>query len=229
MPSDTTATPRHRGRGPKVFCLGFQKTGTTTLGIALEKLGYRVDGPFGFFYDDPEKLRADMHDIARRRLRRFDAVQDMPWPLMYRELDAWHPGSKFILTVRSPESWIKSIMYFGTFQHPIQQVTYGTDYGTPVGNEEHYKAVYSAHNEEILDYFKDRKSDLLVIDITKDFNWETLCGFLECPIPDEPFPRANTKESRTRLLERARRRALRAYYRLGRRIVPRVRSLSRDP
>ncbi len=31
----------------KIFCIGFQKTGTTSLGRALELLGYRVCGPIG--------------------------------------------------------------------------------------------------------------------------------------------------------------------------------------
>ena len=36
----------------KVFCLGFHKTGTTSLGVALGILGYRVSGAFGV--NDPD-------------------------------------------------------------------------------------------------------------------------------------------------------------------------------
>ena len=32
---------------PKVFCVGFHKTGTKSLGAALATLGYRVAGPRG--------------------------------------------------------------------------------------------------------------------------------------------------------------------------------------
>jgi UDP-N-acetylmuramate-alanine ligase len=31
----------------KVFCIGFHKTGTTSLAVALKTLGYRVTGPNG--------------------------------------------------------------------------------------------------------------------------------------------------------------------------------------
>lgn len=31
----------------KVFCIGFHKTGTTSLELALIRLGYRVTGSFG--------------------------------------------------------------------------------------------------------------------------------------------------------------------------------------
>ena len=31
----------------KVFCIGSHKTGTTSLEVALKKLGYRVTGGFG--------------------------------------------------------------------------------------------------------------------------------------------------------------------------------------
>ncbi|MCB1618271.1 MAG: hypothetical protein KDI08_06120, partial [Pseudomonadales bacterium] len=33
--------------------------------------------------------------------------------------------------------------------------------------------------------------------------WEPLCEFLECPVPDSPFPQVNsTEEFQTRMLNR---------------------------
>jgi hypothetical protein len=92
-------------RIPKVFCIGFQKTGKTSLESALKVLGYRVTSVFG--RDLPiETLRRDYVRIGLQIARDYDAVQDMPWPQMYRELDATFPGSKFILTWREPDRWL---------------------------------------------------------------------------------------------------------------------------
>ena len=68
---------------------------------------------------------------------------------------------------------------------------YGEDAGCPEGNEAVYVERYERHNREVLDYFRDRPGDLLVIDLPGDAGWEKLCAFLGHPVPDEPFPHAN--------------------------------------
>jgi hypothetical protein len=45
----------------KVFCIGFHKTGTTSLRVALELLGYRVTGPNGV--QDPD-IGKNVHELA---------------------------------------------------------------------------------------------------------------------------------------------------------------------
>jgi hypothetical protein len=46
-------------------------------------------------------------------------------------------------------------------------------------------------NEEIIHYFENRKSKLLVMDITKGDGWDKLCNFLNKSIPNKPFPHKN--------------------------------------
>ena len=173
----------------KVFCIGFHKTGTTSLEVALTKLGYRVAGSFGT--KDPDI--ADMvHALAREKAADYDAFEDNPWPILYRDLDEWYPGSRFILTRRPPTDWIRSqVKDFATTEPPMRRWIYGEDAGCPEGNEETYVARYERHNREVLEYFRDRPDDLLVMDIPKDARWEPLCAFLGHPVPDEPFPHAN--------------------------------------
>ena len=87
---------RNAGEGlqthkPKVFCIGFHKTGTKSLARALEILGYRVTGPNGT--RDPriaERALPMALDIAAR----FDAFNDNPWPILFRELDAGLSGQQ---------------------------------------------------------------------------------------------------------------------------------------
>ena len=60
-------------------------------------------------------------------------------------------------------------------------------------------ARYHDHNRDVLDYFKDRPGDLLVMDMSKGAGWPELCGFLSknglikdfTPIPSIPYPHAN--------------------------------------
>ena len=69
--------------------------------MALKKLGYKVTGSFGT--KDPD-IDSKVHDMAYAMVDRFDAFEDNPWPVLYKELDARFPGSKFILTRRPAEA-----------------------------------------------------------------------------------------------------------------------------
>ncbi len=177
---------------PKVFCIGFHKTGTTSMAVALEQLGYRVTGPNGV--NDPD-IEANVLSMAYDLVQQFDAFQDNPWPILYKELDAQFPGSKFILTLRSTDSWIKSqVNHFGTKETPMRKWIYGV--GCPEGNEEIYIKRFNRHYEEVREYFKERPQDLLVLDMAKGDGWEKLCPFLGVDIPANPFPHANKASSR---------------------------------
>lgn len=171
----------------KIFCIGFHKTGTTSLAYALEMLGYRVTGPNGV--NDPDIGRNAMK-MARKLVRKYDAFQDNPWPVLYQEMDAEYPGSKFILTVRDPESWIRSQTgHFREKETPMRKWIYGA--GSPVGNEDIYVERYLDHYREVEEYFRDRPDDLLIMDLAARDGWEKLCPFLDKAIPDTVFPHAN--------------------------------------
>lgn len=176
----------------KIFCIGFHKTGTTSLSFALNTLGYRVTGPNGV--DDPD-ISSNVLQMVDDLVRRYDAFQDNPWPIAYKELDRKYPGSKFILTLRDSDAWIDSqVRHFGRQETPMRKWIYGV--GCPQGNEEIYLEVFERHNMEVLDYFKDRPHDLLVMNLAKRDGWEKLCPFLGVRIPDVEFPHANKATDR---------------------------------
>ncbi|WP_226645161.1 sulfotransferase family protein [Microbulbifer variabilis] len=171
----------------KVFCIGFHKTGTSSLAEALKMLGYKVTGPNGV--GDPD-ISNNVYRMAFQLVDKFDAFQDNPWPLLFKIMDAKCPGSKFILTVREPRAWIESVVkHFGRRETPMRKWIYGL--GMPEGNEGIYMKRYNAHNNEVLDYFEARPRDLLIMDLAKGSGWKELCGFLEKQIPNIPFPHAN--------------------------------------
>jgi hypothetical protein len=184
----------------KVFCVGFQKTGTTSLQEALQQVGYKVAGVYG---DDLplQKLREDYVEMGLELATRYDAVQDMPWALIFRELDRAFPGSKFILSERDPERWYKSISnHFGAGDAVLQQLTYGPDAGSPIGHEERYKEVYLAHNAAVKAYFADRPSDLLIMNLENGHGWNELSPFLGLKnAPTGPFVHSNSAADRKTL------------------------------
>lgn len=176
----------------KVFCIGFHKTGTTSLTVALRALGYRVTGPNGI--DDPD-IASNVLPMAYALVEQYDAFQDNPWPIIYRDLDRQYPGSRFILTLRNTDSWMTSqLKHFGRRETQMRKWIYGV--GCPEGNEAVYRKTFEAHNREVLDYFSERPDDLLVLDLAKGDGWEKLCPFLGKPVPAMPFPHANKGSDR---------------------------------
>jgi len=122
--------------------------------------------------------------------KHYNAFADNPWSILYQEVDNQFPGSKFILSIRDEEEWLKSaVNYFQGYETEIRRFVYGA--ASPLGNEELYLEKYRKHNKAVLEYFKNRPQDLLLIDIEKDLNWNKLCSFLGKSIPSVSFPHEN--------------------------------------
>jgi len=188
----------------KVFCIGFQKTGTTSLGEALGLLGYSVTGPNFVTNQD---LENQVYDLALAIAQKYDAFQDNPWPLLYKEMDQKFPRSKYILTLRPVDKWIDSVVrHFGSRQTAMRRWIYGI--GSPQDNEDIFTERYERHNREVLAYFKDRPDDLLTLDVTAGEGWDRLCTFLDKPVPDVAFPHSNKAEDREKAQENRPRQAL---------------------
>ena len=176
-----------QNKNAKIICIGWHKTGTTTLGDALLKLGYNVTGcREDLAFPLLENNMTPVFEVANQ----FDALQDMPWSVLYKELDHKYPGSKFILTVRDEAAWLNSIKnHFGSNYTALREWIYGN--GVFEGNEALYVKKFRAHYDEVAQYFQDRPNDLIIMDLKHGDGWEKLCSFLNCPIPQSPFPHAN--------------------------------------
>jgi len=173
----------------KIIGVGFQKTGTSTLRDALRILGYTV-GDTRYKLLVPI-LKNDFETVLKE-VNRYDAVEDNPYPLIYKELDLFLPGSKFILTIRDEDSWYKSVCrHIGDLRDPMHEWIYGKGKGLPKEDRANTLRVYHAHNQGVVEYFKERPNDLLTIDFTKGEKWDKLCSFLGHPVPAAAFPHAN--------------------------------------
>lgn len=204
----------------KYFCIGRNKTGTTSLKKAFEELGFVVG-----FQREAEFLMEDYFKDDFKRLIKYCATaevfQDVPFslPNTYKVLDKEFPNSKFILTVRdSSEQWYNSVTKFhskrfGNGVLPnrlvLKEVSYVhkswlynnfiRKYGINDTDELYDKqkliAHYEKHNQEILDYFKNRPQDLLVINLSNKESYTLFCDFIRVKSDKNSFPWENKTTS----------------------------------
>ena len=133
----------------------------------------------------------------------YESAVDWPTAGFFQELNAAYPSAKFVLTVRSPESWAES------FSHTIYKLLAGRDQappemhawlemasgvitksGFPGGLElEELRAAFTAHNDAVKATIPANR--LLVYEVKE--GWGPLCGFLGVSVPNEPFPRTNDR------------------------------------
>ena len=189
----------------RIFGVGMQRTATTSLHRALQVMG--VDSLHWGTGEAP-RIWNEMKSLGKSvTLERYYAASDMPIPLLYRELDALYPGSKFILTVRDENKWADSVERLWSPAHnpkrwmwdeyPFSHRIHTALYGQRNFNRQIFLARYRRHNAEVRAYFKDRPEDLLVMDMDAGAGWQELCGFLKAPVPAIPYPRENhLKEKR---------------------------------
>ena len=180
-----------RRRPPKVFGIGLIKTGTTSLGAALEQLGYRHT------HDRRNKLLGHMERGELRAIYRWvdqhDSFEDWPWPFLYEPLSSHYPDSLFVLTRRADEGrWLASVKRhaekFGP--SPARESFFG--HAMPQGHEAAYLDGYRRHNAAVRSHFAARPERLLEVCWEHGHGWRELAEFLGRPAPQRAFPQLNT-------------------------------------
>jgi len=164
----------------KVFCIGYNKTGTTTIGKSLEMLGYR-NSSFN------KKVWRDYyanHDLISilKYTAKFQSFDDLPWLKedMIPIMDFAFPNSKFIYLVRDELSWKRSL-YNWTFK------TIGK-----YPDVEEAWAAFKRHERFVLQYFKDRPStDFIILNVSDEYGFKKLANFLNKPTDRLSFPKYN--------------------------------------
>jgi hypothetical protein len=197
----------------KVIGAGFGRTGTLSLKVALEQLGFARCYHMTEIFAQPDHV-GPWDDAGRGRpvdwealFRGYQATVDWPACNFYAELLRTYPDAKVILTVRDPERWYDSasqtifrqqgafsawmLPFFPrlrsflrlTERHIWKGVFQGRFEDRPFAVQ-----VFNRHNEEVkCSVPPDR---LLVYEVGE--GWGPLCDFLGVPVPDgQPFPRLN--------------------------------------
>lgn len=182
---------------PKVFCVGFNKTGTTSVAFALRELGFLPSASPKTLDDRPfhaAVFNGDFDPLVEAA-RPFRSFKDRPWNMggAFAALDAAFPGSRFILTVREEEAWWQSVHRWVTLQKPFMLTLYMAHLGALQFTREAFLAGYRNHNDRIRAHFSGR-ADLLEMDLQAGDGWPQLCGFLGLTAPDRPFHHVNGQD-----------------------------------
>ena len=201
---------------PKIFGIGDNKTGTTSLKSAMKDLGYKIGDQRQAEHLHLEWANRDFKPIIEY-CKTAEFFQDFPFskPFTYVALDQAFPNSKFILTVRdNAEQWYSSLTKFHAklwgkdgripSKEDLQDATYifkgrpwimnRINYMTPEDNPYQKDILiqsYLDHNNSVKDYFKHRPEDLLVLNVAEKGAYRKLCEFLGKPVIQEEFPWEN--------------------------------------
>lgn len=183
----------------KIFVIGFNKTGTTTIEKALSE--------FDIIMGHQRSAEELMDDIMKNNFvtlieycKTAEAFQDVPFSLsnIYKILDQEFPNSKFILTIRdNDEQWFNSLTNFhsklwGGGKIPTAENLANVNYvykgyalknmlyhfGDKLYDKENYTTIYNNHNNEVIEYFKDRPNDFISINVTSNSDYTKLCNFI---------------------------------------------------
>ena len=194
----------------KIIGVGVGRTGTYSLKIAINQLGY---GPCHHMEEViknidiqvplwSETLKGNMNWSTN--YDGFKSAVDWPTAGFFRELIKEYPTAKYILTERNPENWADSFgstiykLIEGKDKAPekmhnwlnmVNEVV--TKTGFPQGlKRDGLINGFIAHNKAVRVIIPEEQ---LLIFLVKD-GWEPLCKFLNVPVPDVPFPHTNNRE-----------------------------------
>ena len=205
-----------RDVSPKIFGIGNNKTGTTSLMKAMAMLGYSIGDQRQGERLHKEWAKRNFEPIIKY-CETADFFQDVPFskPFTFIAMDIAFPKSKFILTVRdSPEQWYNSVVRFHTkiwgingkpptteqlkevdyvykgWAWEMRQLSANTPHDDPY-NKDALIQSYLEYNNSVLNYFVHRPEDLLVLNVSKKGAFKKLCEFIEKPVIQNEFPWEN--------------------------------------
>jgi Sulfotransferase domain len=192
---------------------GFGRTGTSSLKLALEQLGF---GPCHHMFevrDHPEQLpnwtaaaqgeAVDWDDVFRG----YRSQVDWPGARYWRELARHCPKAKVILSVRDPDAWFDSVQATiapflaarGT--HPLPHVNAIAEMGHAaievqifddrLSDRDHAKRIFEKHIAKVQSEIPANR--LLTFDLSD--GWKPLCDFLGVEAPNVPFPKTNSSKA----------------------------------
>ncbi len=193
-----------------VIGAGFGRTGTNSIKKALEQLGlgpcHHMEEVFENRAQLPHwQLAADGQTVNWEEVfEGYHSTIDWPSAHYWRELAAYYPEAKVLLSVRPFERWWSS--FTGTIKQVLENKDTITDEHTRAVASMAYTIIaedtfsgmmsdkdtaYLAYQKRIDDVKQAISADrLLIFDVSE--GWGPLCAFLNLPEPQVDFPRSNS-------------------------------------
>lgn len=173
----------------KVFCIGLNKTGTTSLHEAFQILGLRS---WHDSYQADALINAAIQGNYRllHYLDSYDAFSDYPFFRYYKELDMQNPGSKFILNTRNLDEWLAS-----RIKHDQAWNSVNPSKPARIIDRQSLSNFFMSVESDIKSYFQDRSNDLVIFNPSDGDSWGKLCSFLDLDEPDIAFPHMNESQT----------------------------------
>jgi|APSaa5957512622_1039677.scaffolds.fasta_scaffold135328_1 hypothetical protein len=172
----------------KYFCIGYPKTGTTTLAECFKILKYKEIKLYDYFikwFQSNKNINDILNDkYFLKEIKENRMFADWPFHLIYKEIYKKFPNSKFILTIRKDKkTWEESLARYK--KRKIKKTMLWK--GLPPNQ-------YEKHIREVKEHFKNSPNNLLIMCFEKGDEWEKLCTFLKEEVPNTKFPHKNKGE-----------------------------------
>ena len=199
--------------GLEVLGAGFGRTGTHSLQLALNTLGF---GPCYHMFKvakNPGHNEIWLEAMAGKTVdwkelfKAYHSAVDWPAANFVPQLLDVFPDVKIILTIRDPEDWYQSIsktvfpaleieeklqsILKSSQQNMVSQLILNSVFSGKYKDKEYVLEVYNEHLKKVEEWVP--AGSLLKYKITE--GWQPLCGFLGTPVPDQPFPSSNDRQS----------------------------------
>jgi hypothetical protein len=160
--------------------------------------------PDDFYNAYKDRANADWNALYKN----YSAAVDWPTASYYKDLMAFYPDAKVILTVRSADSWyesVKNTIVAHQQQHGAKITPDHPGYKffrmamtTCLDGRVHDADMFAdeaAMKKLFLDHIEEVKRDvpaerLLVLELGE--GWQRLCEFLGKVVPEEPYPNVNS-------------------------------------
>jgi hypothetical protein len=192
--------------GLTVIGTGLGRTGTASLKLALEQLGFGPCHHMKEVLDHPESVPLWVDAFEGKPnweaiFSGYRAAVDAPTCKFWRELSTYYPAAKIVHTVREPDEWFDSTQAsvfapdaFGLNPTPPYRRFFELNLRIFTEGGIHDRAFMTSylrrHNAEVAQTIP--KHRLLIYEVSQ--GWGPLCAFLGVPMPDAPFPLTNTRE-----------------------------------
>lgn len=190
-----------------VIGAGLGRTGTMSLKLALEQLGFGPCYHMIEVFKNPAapawwEAAAEGGAVDWERIfEGYRSTVDWPSATFYEELAEAYPDAKVILTTRDPAAWFASTQatifrrdYTAAPTTPFESMVVkviGDMFGRRVHDRDHAISVFERHNAEV----RAAVAPDRLLDYEVSQGWGPLCAFLGAPVPDGPMPKANSTEA----------------------------------